>query len=231
VGCPTGRHVKAFGVTGQFAQYGEGPSDLPVELAMLNASHVIAGARSTDQVNGSFQTLARCGHAPALSEVAEGEDVGVGIQKSVKATCPRGSALRLGGFRQELGTQDPGEPFVMINGLERVSSRSWKVSAINLGAGAGRLTSFAYCGARVHHVHAVEKTVNVQDGHYGKATANCPRGSRFMMGGLRIQHYDTFQGDIYPTSMGPKGRRGWFVKGFKYQPVAGHLTAIAYCSG
>jgi len=231
VPCPSGQHVKGFGISGQFDEFGNSQSDLPVELALANPSHVIAGARSTDEVAGSFDTTAACGNAPALSDEVEAGNVAAGVQTSIAAKCPRGSSVRLGGFRQEIGPASAPGGFVMINGLERTSSRTWKVSAINVGEDSGRLTSFAYCGAPVHHVHAVEDTVNVHTAEYGKATARCPRGSRFVMGGLRVQHYATYAGDIYITGMGPKGRRGWFVKGFKFQPFAGHLTAIAYCSG
>jgi hypothetical protein len=231
VACPSGQHVRSFGVSGQFAEYGEGPSDLPVELAMTNPKHVIAGARSTDEVNGSFETTAVCGHEPILPQSAVNGNVASGVQRSLKAKCPRGTSVRLGGFRQEIGPPTTPGPFVMINGLERSTGRTWKVSAVSLGDASGRLSAFAYCGLPVHHVHAVEKTKNVRPGHYGTATAKCPRGSRFVMGGLRVQHYETYAGDIYITAMGPAGRRGWSVTGFKYLPVKGHLTAIAYCSG
>jgi hypothetical protein len=231
VACPSGQHVKSFGVEGQFAEFEDAESDLPVELALVNPSHVIAGARSTDTTPGSFDTTAVCGHAPGLSGVAAGDDVAAGVQKSISAKCPRGSSVRLGGFRQEIGPVSTPGAFVMINGLERKRSRTWKVSAINVGDESGRLTAFAYCGAPVHDVHAVEKTKNVRSGHYGTATARCPRGMKFVTGGLRIQHYETYAGDIYVTAMGPAGRRGWTVTGFKFQPVSGHLTAIAYCSG
>jgi hypothetical protein len=231
VACPSGQHVRSFGVSGQFAEYGEGPSDLPVELAMTNPKHVIAGARSTDEVNGSFETTAVCGHEPILLQSVVSDNVASGVQRSLKAKCPRGTSVRLGGFRQEIGAPTTPGPFVMINGLERSSGRTWKVSAISLGDDSGRLSAFAYCGLPVHHIHAVEKTKNVRPGHYGTATAKCPRGSRFVMGGLRVQHYETYAGDIYITAMGPAGHRGWSVTGFKYLPVAGHLTAIAYCSG
>jgi hypothetical protein len=149
---------------------------------------------------------------------------------SVKAKCPRGSAVRLGGFRQTIGSTGD-EPFVMINGLERTSGRTWKVAAVNLGNGAGRLTSFAYCGNSPGHLHAVEKTQTLVEGEYGRATAKCPRGSKFVMGGLHVQHYAEYFGDIYVTEMGPSGHRGWTVRGYKYAPVPGHLTAIAYCRG
>jgi hypothetical protein len=230
--CPAGTHVKSFGIQGQFAQYGEDESDLPVELALASSSHVVGGARSTaPSHDGSFETKAVCGHAGALSDVEENANVAPSTQQAVKAKCPRGSSVRLGGFRQTIGPEGGGGAFVMINGLERTSSRTWKVAGVNLSTVSGRLSSFAYCGDSPGRLHAVEKTRTLQSGHYGTATAKCPRGSRFVMGGLRVQHYADYFGDIYVTAMGPAGRRGWSVTGFKYAPMAGHLTAIAYCSG
>ena len=234
VACPAGQHVKSFGIQGQFAQYGESESDLPLELALTDSSHVIGGARGTAASHdGSFDTTAVCGHARGLfatPESSEGTDVAAGEQKSVKAKCPRGSAVRLGGFRQELGPES-GAGFVMTNGLSRVSARTWKVSAINLGDDSGRLNAFAYCGDPVRHVQAVRKTKTLSEGHYGTATARCPRGSKLLMGGLHIEHYESYFGDIYITAMGPSGNGGWSVRGFKYAPQIGHLTAIAYCKG
>ena len=229
VGCPAGQHVKSFGVTGDFDEYGNTQSDLPLELALTDSRHVVAGARSTAASHdGSFETRAVCSHIQALSDVSNSIDIGAGSQMSVKAKCPRGSAVRLGGFRQTIDAG--GDPaFVMINGLERKSARTWKVAGVNFGSEAGHLASFAYCGDNPGHLHAVEKTRTLQSGHYGRATARCPRGSKFVMGGLRVQHYPDFYGDIYVTAMGPAERRGWSVKGFKYAPIAGHLTAIAYC--
>jgi hypothetical protein len=223
--------VKSFGVAGDFAEYGESQSDLPVEIALASPRKVIAGARSTDEHDGSFTTSVRCGRAPALREASKSIDVSPNEQASVKATCPRGSSVRLGGFRQTIGSPHAAGAFVMMNGLQRVRARVLKVSGINYGTETGRLGSFAYCGAPLHQVHAVETTRTADDGEYVTATARCPRGSRFVMGGLRVQHYASSQGDIYLTAMGPAGHRGWSVTGFKYAPVPGHLTAIAYCRG
>jgi hypothetical protein len=234
VGCPAGQHVRAFGIYGQFAQYGESESDLPLELALTDPSHVIGGARGTAASHaGSFDTFARCGHARGLFTTPaskEGTDVAAGEQTSVKAKCPRGSAVRLGGFRQELGP-DSSSPFVMTNGLQRTSSRTWKVSAINLGNATGHLSAFAYCGDPVRHVVVVTKSRTLEEGQYGTATAHCAHGSRLLMGGLHIQHYATYFDDIYVTAMEPTGPRSWSVTGFKYAPAPGHMTAIAYCRG
>jgi hypothetical protein len=71
--------------------------------------------------------------------------------------------------------------------------------------------------------------VNVATAHTRSTTARCPRGSRVAFGGLEVQHYDLGAGDISVIGLKRAAGRRWKVVGHKYQPLAGHLTAIAYC--
>jgi hypothetical protein len=177
---------------------------------------------------GQATAIAYCGSRAYPAKASAFVFVPAGQRKTVVATCPSGYSVALGGFRAAIAPAGTGAR-VYVDGLERVSKRKWRVSALNDGSAAGKLESLAYCTAGSQSLTPVTKSIHIQPGKVGTVTATCPKAKSLALGGLRSQHYAPGYGDLQLRAMKRKGSRGWQVSSLKYEPLLGELTAIAYC--
>jgi hypothetical protein len=176
---------------------------------------------------GTLTVFAYCGSRPVLRTVSATTMVAKGVQASATAICPPRTSVIFGGFRAQVG-RPPG-PEVTLNGLERVSARRWRVSAVNLEGPPGKLAAIAYCGRGSPRLIARTKSVKVPYGKTKAVTASCPTGRTLVLGGFRSTHYADRFASIYPASLVRTGTRTWTVSGHKFVPAIGKLTAIGYC--
>ncbi len=205
------------------------------ETAALELTSLGAGGRraAASAINperpgtGTLTVLAYCGGRPVLRTVSASTIVAKGVQASATAICPPRTSVIFGGFKSQIRSS-PG-PEVTLNGLERVSARRWRVSAVNLEGPPGKLTAIAYCGRGSPRMIARTKSVKVPYGKTKAVTASCPAGKTLALGGFRSTHYTDRFASIYPASFVRAGSRTWTVSGHKFVPVIGKLTAIAYC--
>jgi hypothetical protein len=201
-----------------------------LELTSLGAGgrRAVASAINPERPGtGTLTVLAYCGRRPIRRTVAASTTVGPQKQASVTAVCPPNTSVLFGGFRAQIRPA-PG-PEVTLNGLERISARRWRVSAVNLEGPSGKLTAIAYCTPGSPQLIARTKSVKVPYGETKAVTASCPAGKTLALGGFRSTHYTDRFASIYPASFARTGSRAWSVSGHKFVPVIGKVTAIAYC--
>ena len=201
-----------------------------LELTSLGAGgrRAVASAINPERPGaGTLTVFAYCGSRPVRQTVAASTTVGPQTQASVTAVCPPKTSVLFGGFRAQIRPA-PG-PEVMLNGLERVSARQWRVSAVNLEGPAGKLTAIAYCTPGSPRLIARTKSVQVPYGKTKAVTASCPAGKTLALGGFRSTPYTDRFASIYPASLMRTASRAWTVSGHKFVPAIGKLTAIAYC--
>jgi hypothetical protein len=201
-----------------------------LELTSLGAGgrRAVASAVNSERPGtGTLTVLAYCGRRPELRTVSASTTVPKGAQESATATCPPGTSVAFGGFRAQVRPA-PG-PEVTLNGLERVSARRWRVSAVNLESPSGKLTAIAYCGPGSPRLLTRMKSVKVPYGKTKAVTASCPSTKTLAFGGFRSTHYTDRFASIYPAWLVRTGSRTWTVSGHRFVPAIGKLTAIAYC--
>jgi hypothetical protein len=101
---------------------------------------------SKSNAAGKLTAIAYCGKTAKTTERSKTVTIpSSGTPGSVTTKCHRGEKLAFGGFNSEVTQSDA---FILIDGLERASSRLWAANAINEGTGSsapGDLTAFAYC--------------------------------------------------------------------------------------
>jgi len=201
-----------------------------LELTSLGAGgrRAVASAVNPERPGtGTLTVFAYCGGRAVLRTIAASVAVAKGVQASATAICPPRTSVVFGGFRATVKPA-PG-PEVILNGLERVTARRWRVSAVNLDGPPGKLTAIAYCGHGSPRLTARTKSVKVPYGKTQAVKASCPAGKTLVLGGFRSTHYTDRFASIYPSSFVRTGTRTWTVSGHKFVPVIGKLTAIAYC--
>jgi hypothetical protein len=201
-----------------------------LELTSLGAGgrRAVASAINPERPGkGTLTVLAYCGRRPALRTVSASTTVAKGAQASVTAVCPPKTSVAFGGFRATIRPA-PG-PEVTLNGLERISARQWRVSAVNLEGPSGKLTAIAYCGAGSPRLVTSTDSIKVPYGKTKAVTASCPHGKTLALGGFHSTRYTDRFASIYPSSFVRTGARRWTVSGHKFVPIIGKLTAIAYC--
>jgi len=201
-----------------------------LELTSLGAGgrRAVASAINPERPGkGTLTVIAYCGRREGLRTVSASTSVAKGMQASATAVCPPKTSVEFGGFRATIWPA-PG-PEVTLNGLERISARKWRASAVNLEGPSGKLTAIAYCGPGTRRLVASTKSVKVPYGKTKAVTALCPRGKTLAFGGFRSTHYTDRFASIYPASLVRTGSHSWTVGGHKFVPVIGKLTAIVYC--
>jgi hypothetical protein len=154
-------------------------------------------------------------------------------KRAATATCPKGKSVAMGGFRNEIATDD--SPEVQPIGLTRPSKRTWKDSATNVFAPAGDATSIAYCGRSRKLTERTRTTVvpAAKPSTQPKSvTAKCPRGTRVAFGGFKADFDPNFgpnTGAIWISALRRGSNRTWRASGLNLGNDAGKLTAVAYC--
>ncbi len=177
---------------------------------------------------GKVTAFAYCGTRRFLGKAGAFRTLGAGSRGATTAECPKGMSLGAGGFRADIAKGGDGA-LVYVDGLERVSSRKWRASAINAGSAPGKVVALAYCFPGSEAVTTVTKSVSISPGNSGSVTATCPKGKTLAFGGVRSQHYGPGYGELQLSSMTRKGTRGWRVSALKYVNSVGTLTSVAYC--
>lgn len=142
------------------------------------------------------------------------------------ATCPKGTKLISGGFA---GEQD-GDSAVFTYAANRRGGKQQGASAVNFGAQAGTLTSFAYCQKKAKLSVRSAQTVipaGSPTAALGTATATCPKGSTAVSGGFAGPRETDV--DIRPYESRRTGKRAWTVSAYSFGSAGGTLTAQVGC--
>jgi hypothetical protein len=149
--CPRGRRVALGGIAASFDPVPPFVGAEVVPSAMKRTTQrgwKVSGLNlgSKSGAAGKLTAIAYCAKTAKTTERSKTVTIpSSGTPGSVTAKCHQGEKVAFGGFKADATTSDA---FVLIDGLERVSSRLWAANAINEGPGSsapGDLTAFAYC--------------------------------------------------------------------------------------
>ena len=186
--CPKGKSVVMGGFRNEIGA-GDSPEVQPIGLTRPSKRAWKDSATDVFAPAGDATSIAYCGRAPRLTERTKSISLPAAKPSSnqpagVTAKCPRGTRVAFGGFKADFDPKfGPHTGAIWISSLRRGSNRTWTASGINLGNGAGKLTSVAYCG----HVpkttqHSASAVVPGQKRR--SATATCPKGQALAFGGF-----------------------------------------------
>lgn len=229
--CATGKRATLGGFTTTLTE--GGPYVHPRSLVLSGRSTRAAGVNEQGPGlgggTGRVTAIAYCGTRRFLGKASAFNTIPPGARRSATALCPKNMYVAAGGFRADIAASGNGA-LVYVDGLERVSARKWRASAINDGSAPGKVEALAYCFPGSQSLKTVTKSVLVSPGNTGNATAKCPKGKTVLFGGVRSEHYGTEGGELQLSSMRRAGKRGWTVSALKFANVVGRLTSVAYCS-
>jgi hypothetical protein len=226
--CPKGTAVAQGGFS---ASVNQKTGTLVLGLERSSKRSWTASARAL-ATKGHLTSTAYCAKPHKLSEETSSTPLPVNHDVTVKAHCPKGTNVRLGGFSMS-GNID--EPF--IEQLERTSARTLSVTVGALKfltpKRAREAQAIAYCG-KGSDLTAETDTVslgNDTQNSAATATANCPAGKKLVMGGYRTSGFDG--SGPYVRSFERGDGQSWSVTGFGFseslKATAPTITAIAYC--
>lgn len=143
--------------------------------------------------------------------------------KTIIAKCPGNRTLIGGGYQRSNGTTDGG---VVVTESHRISDKSWKVVAHNIGGFPGQAVSIGYCvqsaKALITEVSA-SVTVPTRDSATA-VTPPCPAGRQLDFGGFSAPS----TGEIRFMGAGINDGGTWSATGYNTGAPA-TLTAYAYC--
>lgn len=231
--CPKGKSVVMGGFRNEIGA-GDSPEVEPIGLTRPSKRAWKDSATDVFAPAGDATSIAYCGRAPRLTERRKTITLPAAKPASnqpagVTAKCPRGTRVAFGGFKADF---DPHFGLhtgaIWISSLRRGSNRTWTASGINLGNGAGDLTSVAYCG-HVAKTTQHSASVVVPGQKRRSATATCPKGQTLAFGGFVAPlGFDEFvQIDRALRTSG----RAWTARALNTSTssIAGTLRSLAYC--
>ena len=185
---------------------------------------------------------ARClrGASPLKIATAHGTLVGNGGKaglnvRSASAKCPRGSHPISGGYRLSIndlsGAGDaPAE--AALSSARRYGA--WRVSAVRIAPGKGRLTAFGYCGTIGMRNQRVNVALQFKTHSQSARASRCPRNWALVGGGFVARLVVTKSIAVaLPISSGPLSPRRWGVTAFAEADPGGPaapLSVIGYCT-
>ena len=137
--CPRGSTVQLGGFTTSDNVAAPGEHDVNVD-SMRRVTPRKWRVTAAGEVNSVLTAVAGCADLPAPSKVTESASLDGDGATAVKARCPRGKQVVMGGFRQ---AEWDGGPY--ISALKRGSPRVWKAVTWE-SSETGTLTAIAYCG-------------------------------------------------------------------------------------
>lgn len=145
------------------------------------------------------------------------------------AICPKGTVAVGGGFGTSVPS--PGSQWIAVYESQRVGSREWHVSGVQMFTGSGLLTAFANCERVNGKVKPRASTIALgAPASTVTGFAACPRGSKVVGGGFSVPPATPGNSTLISRSILGNGV-GWVVDASRLEGTAtGSLTAIAYCA-
>jgi hypothetical protein len=146
--CPPKKSVRLGGFSGEVNRSGLNPAVVATGLRLASKRTLqVEAVNVSEDTAGSLDAIAYCGKGPKLKTKAAAVSIPQGGHAGATAECPKRKPVAFGGFDVEIDLQDS-DPITIIEGLERLTKRTWTASGIALGdqdAGPGQVTSYAYC--------------------------------------------------------------------------------------
>jgi hypothetical protein len=184
----------------------------------------------------------RCqgGIPPLVSAHARRNLVGTGgsggfFSGNASAHCPSGSKPVSGGFQASVnglsaGGDAPAE--VILASYRR--SATWRIKAIRIASGHGRLTAFAYCGTVGARNQSSDFGLKINTHSLRVRAPKCPRKWALASGGFVAPVMPSKDvAFALPISSGPLGTRRWSVTAFPEgdtgSAAVAPLRVISYC--
>jgi hypothetical protein len=201
-------------------------------LRRPSANRVQLDAYNVHGLPHAMSVTAYCGSAPGgLTEHKATKPNPGGPHptlSAVTASCPRGQTPAFGGFALE--TTSNGYAVTRPVGLERVGSRDWKVTTLNLNSGSQKVTSYAYC-TKGAPLAKTSKSGQVPSAKRRSAVAHCGGGKSAVSGGALGQFGDSgAKPYVYLRSMGQASAgHAWKATADNFGGSTGKLTVFAYC--
>ncbi len=245
VSCPQG--TRAIGGGYQLPEVNAAEKDVTALLPYLSRKE---GPRSWKvaayKLGGGSDPVAltayvRCARIASPLGVATAHRTLVGNSKaglnvgSASAKCAPGSHPISGGFKLSVNnlSSSDGPAEVVLSSARRY--RAWRVSALRLVQGQGRLTAFAYCGTIVMRNQRVDAALQFKTHSQSAKASRCPRNWALVGGGFVARLVGTQSGAAValPISSGPLGPRRWGVTAFAEGDTGGPaapLSVIGYCT-
>jgi hypothetical protein len=228
--CPQGEHVSFGGVIAQYRTPATGGQYvLPTGMRRTADDKLtVFGFNNTRAVEGHLTGYAYCDPGPVSKAVERTEPYGDGGANAI-ATCPAGTVVVGGGF----DTHSTPRHHALVDRLERVSARQWRVASTALTAESETLTAIAYCAAGPAPKLSTA-TVKVSPHSAGTARAKCPSGTSLVFGGVLAprtgfpyQAAHSAQVDAFGWTATSGAE--WVVTAFNVGSRTGDLSALAYC--
>ncbi len=149
--------------------------------------------------------------------------------------CTRGRAVGPAGFQATFNPAHPKRAQVVPSGLFRRGGSGWKVVGVNGGPRKGRITSIAYCSNAPKPRITASDSHQVKTGGSATATAECPPGTRVLLGGARVKFSRRGAPRTVISRESLVSNRAWRIRGFTFgkrghNRQKGRLTSFAYCA-
>jgi hypothetical protein len=232
--CPKGKSVVMGGFRNEIGA-GTGPEVQPIGLTRPSKRAWKDSATDVFAPAGDATSIAYCGRAPRLTERTKTISLPAAKPSSnqpasVTAKCARGTRVAFGGFKADFDPHFGAHTgAIWVSSLRRGSNRTWTASGINLGNGAGKLTSVAYCG-HVAKTRQHSASVVVPGQKRRSATATCPKGQKLAFGGFIAPL--SFHGEFVQIDRALRASgRAWTARALNTSTssTTGTLRSLAYC--
>ncbi len=145
------------------------------------------------------------------------------------ANCPKGTVAISGGYQTTAPTI--GAQWIDLYESQRAGQRAWRASGVQLHAGSGTLTSYAYCEPLKTKVRTRSTDVPL-GGVNATATglATCPGGTKVLGGGFAVPAANSASSSYVSRSV-TGNKLGWVVDATRFTGTeAASMSVSVYCA-